>query len=140
MIGIAVHSRSCAADLDAVAVGQHEVDDRRVRRAHGRLVERLRGGRRRIDLEAGVAQDHAQRAQDLRLVVADEDALGHDAARPTGRRLRGGSSDGNSTTKLVPCPGSDSTETRPPLASTNPRTIARPSPEPRWPEFALPAR
>ena len=29
--------------------------------------------------------------------------------------------------------GSDSTQTLPPLASTNPRTIARPRPEPRWP-------
>ncbi len=55
-------------------------------------------------------------------------------------RRAASSSAGNSTTKLVPWPGSDSTDTRPPLASTNPRTIASPSPEPRWPALALPAR
>jgi hypothetical protein len=63
-----------ASDLDAVAVGQHQVEDRGVRRAHGGGVERLRGGGRRDDLEAGLAQHDAQGAQDLRLVVADEHA------------------------------------------------------------------
>ena len=59
-------------------------------------------------------------------------------ARPApavdGRLRRGvspvASPSGNSTTKVVPCPGSDSTETRPPFASTKPLTIARPSPAP----------
>ena len=37
---------------------------------------------------------------------------------------------GNSTTKVVPWPGSDSTETCPPFASTNPLTIASPRPAP----------
>ena len=37
-------------------------------------------------------------------------------------------------------PGSDSTHTVPPLASTNPRTIARPRPEPRWPVALVPDR
>ena len=41
-----------------------------------RLGERLRGGRRREDLVAGAAQVGLQRAQDLRLVVDDEDAAG----------------------------------------------------------------
>ena len=96
-----------------------------------------------VDLEAGVAQDHAQRAQDLRLVVADQHALR--VAHERGRRVDApaapaSSSAGNSTTKLVPWPGSDSTEIRPPLASTNPRAIASPRPEPRWPALALPAR
>ena len=58
--------------LDAVAVGQHEVDDRRRRRAQRRLIERLLGRRGLQHLEARVAQDDPQRAQDLRLVVDDE--------------------------------------------------------------------
>ncbi len=36
MIGISLHSRSARHDLDPVAVGQHEVDDRRVGRADRR--------------------------------------------------------------------------------------------------------
>ena len=103
-----------AADLDARAVGQHQVDDRRVRTADRGAVERLLGGRAGQHLVAGAAQHEAQRAQDLRVVVADEDALaGHQAARRLARGARGLS--GSSTTKLVPWPGSDSTEIRPPF-------------------------
>src|SRR6476646_10304371 len=71
--------------LDAVEIGQHQVDDRRLRRAHGDKVERLLAGRRRHRLEAGVAEDHAQGADDLRLVVAAEDAarLAHPLASPS---------------------------------------------------------
>ena len=58
--------------LDAVAVGQHEVDDRRRRRLQRGLVERLLGRRGLQHLEARLAQDDAQRAQDLGLVVDDE--------------------------------------------------------------------
>jgi hypothetical protein len=47
---------------------------------------------------------------------------------------------GSSTTNDVAWCGSDSTHTRPPLASTKPRTIARPSPEPRWPVRSFPER
>ena len=86
-------------------------------------------------LVAGVAQDDLQRAQDLRLVVADEHARGgraHPAASPTGGAGRepDGSS-GNSSANVVPWPGSDSTQIRPPLTVTSPRAIARPRPEPR---------
>ena len=63
-------------DLDPVAVGQHEVDDRRRRRVQRGRVERLLDRRRLQDLEARVAQDDLQRPQDLRLVVDDQDALG----------------------------------------------------------------
>ena len=97
-----------AADLDAVAVGQDEVEDRRVRALQRRDVQRLGGGLRRQRLEAGLAHHDLQRAHDLRLVVADEHALrrrsrqtrlagravrprlgsGTDEARPlTGQRL-----------------------------------------------------
>ena len=110
-------------ELDAAAVGEHEVDDRGVGRAHGGAIERLlhRGG---LDhLVAGLAQDDLQRAQDLALVIDDQHA----------RQIAHAGSSGSSTTNVDPCPGSDSTHTRPPLASTKPRTIARPSPEPRCP-------
>jgi hypothetical protein len=119
-----------AGELDAAAVGEHEVDDGGVRRAHGGAVERLlhRGGLDHV--VAGLAQDDLQRAQDLALVVDHEHP---------GEIAHAGSS-GSSTTKLDPWPGSDSTHTRPPLASTKPRTIARPSPEPRWPLAAPGAR
>ena len=73
--------------LDAVAVGQHEVDDRGVRRMERREVERLLRRRRGHGLEPGVAQDDAQRPQDLRLVVDDEDATAL-ARSPDGRRDR----------------------------------------------------
>ena len=88
----------------------------------GRAVERLLGGLGRDRLVAGLAQDDAQRPQDLRLVVDHEDA------RHAGASTGAGS--GSSTTKDVPCPGSDSTRTRPPLASTRPRTMASPRPDP----------
>src|SRR6201996_1814167 len=106
---------------------------------HGGDVERLLAGVGGQRLVAGVAQDDAQRAQDLRLVVADEDLLasapaggGHDGAPVTSavvsRPVR--SATGSETRKLVPWPGRDSTVIEPPLASTNPLTIANPNPEP----------
>ena len=101
MIGIALHSRSAPADLDPVAVGQHEVDDRRVGRLDRGAVERLLGGRRRDDLEARVAQHDPQRAQDLRLVV-DRRARARCARS---RRREPGSGSGSSTTKLVALAG-----------------------------------
>ena len=88
--------------LDAVDVGQHQVEDRRRRRAAPRRASSassplLVGDR----LVAGVAEDHPQRAEDLRLVVADEDP----------RRLAQGPSPAaasKETTKAEPWPGSDS--------------------------------
>ena len=63
-----------AAHVGARAVGQDQVEDHRVGRAHRRLRER---GLRRLgglDLVPRRPQAGAQRAQDLRLVVDDEDA------------------------------------------------------------------
>ena len=141
MIGIAVHSRSWRQTSMPSPSGSTRS---MIAASGGRTAAwssasaAVDGG---VDLEAGVAQDDPQRAQDLRLVVADEDALRCSVAADASRgRTVASSSAGNSTTKLVPWPGSDSTETRPPLASTNPRTIASPRPEPRWPALALPAR
>ncbi len=134
-----------ARDLDAVAVGQHEVEDRRVRRAQRRRVQRL--GRRRggDHVEAVVAQGDPQRAQDLRLVVADEDArtLAHRARHATpapADAVAGAGSSGSSTTNDVPWLGSDSAHTFAPLTSRKPRAIASPRPEPRWPLRSLPER
>ena len=75
MIGISLHSRSARHDLDPVAVGQHEVEDRRVRRAH-RGARRAPPRRCRSATASKPASRSTtlQRAQDLRLVVADEDA------------------------------------------------------------------
>ncbi len=56
-------------------------------------VERLLGRRRGRDLVAGVAQDHPQRAQDLRLVVADQ----HPPARAAHSARSIGSAAGAST-------------------------------------------
>ena len=132
MIGIAVHSRSCRQTSMPSPSGS----TRSMIAACGGRTAALSSASAavdgRVDLEAGVAQDHPQRAQDLRLVVADQDALvrahvPEAVASGTGSSRRS-SSAGNSTTKLVPWPGSDSTDTRPPLASTNPRTIASPRP------------
>ena len=56
-------------------------------RPDGGGVERLLAARGGDDLESGLAQHHAERPQDLQLVVADEHAraaLGHAAALPAG--------------------------------------------------------
>ena len=74
-------------------------------------------------LVAGVAQDHLQRPQDLRLVVADEDP----GAAPL---IAGPPAPGSETTKLLPWPGTESTAISPPLASTKPLAIASPRPAP----------
>src|SRR6185295_9290673 len=114
------------------------------RRAERGGVERLGGGGGRDRLEAGVAQHDLQRAQDLELVVADEDARrgrDHPAASRTGGGVRGPDrSSGNSIANVVPWPGSDSAQIRPPLTVISPRAMARPRPEPRRPELSVPAR
>ena len=92
-----------AADLDPGTVRQHQVDDRGVRTADRGAVERLLGGRAGQHLVAGAAQHEPQRAQDLRVVVADEDALaGHQAGAGASADV---AASGSSTTKLVPWPG-----------------------------------
>ncbi len=117
-----------AADLRTVAVGKHQVDDPRVRPPHRGCVERLLGRRGRDRLVAGFPQDHAERPQDLLLVVTDE----HPRSGRVGHAgtIAGGCATASETTKLVPWPGSDSTEIVPPFASTKPLAIERPRPEP----------
>ena len=94
-----------AAELDPVEVGEHEVDDRGIGVRDRGDVERLLAGAGRQRLVAGVAEDHPQRAQDLLLVVADEDAGPRTAPRAVLTVLAptaGRSNTGSETTKLVP--------------------------------------
>src|SRR5947209_15855841 len=108
-----------------------------MRAVHGRPVERLLARRCHQHLISRVAEDQVQRAPDLRIVVAHEDPLVRHqpppsgcSRAPTATGSPAGAGSGNSTTKVVPCPGSDSTLMRPPFSSRNPLVIARPSPEP----------
>ena len=89
--------------------------------------ERLLGRRRRRHVIARAAEVRLQRAQELRLVVDDEDPLTAHAAASTGS-----STTGNASTNDAPCPSRDSSQRRPPFASVKPRAIAKPSPAPRW--------
>ena len=144
MIGIVVHSRSCRHTSMPSPSGSTRS---MIAACGGRTAASssasaaVDGG---VDLEPGVAQDDPQRSQDLRLVVADQDALlrAHvpDAVVSGAGSSRRRARPGTRPRRSCPGPGSDSTDTRPPLASTNPRTIASPRPEPRWPALALPAR
>src|SRR5205807_3914894 len=111
-----------AQHVDAGAVGQDQVEHERVGRAHGERVEGLGDGRGRVDLEPGAAQHDAQAAQDLRLVVDDEDT--RIACHGAGSR----------TANAVPSSVPDCSVRRPPLASTKPLAMAspRPAPPPLW--------
>ncbi len=75
MIGIVVHSRSWRHTSMPSPSGSTRSMIAACGGRTAALSSASRGGRGGIDLEAGVAQDDAQRAQDLRLVVADQDAL-----------------------------------------------------------------
>src|ERR1700722_14233475 len=143
-------------ELDSVHVGQHQIDDRRLRRAHGRSIQSLACRFGWHYLKARVAQHHTQGAQDLRLVVHDEDSLcrrrlvlcdqracsGLAATATAASGSRAGCCDasGSSSTNVAPCPGSDSTCSLPPLDSVKPRAIASPKPDPRCPPCGVPAR
>ena len=81
----------------------------------------------------------APQPADLRRRRPDR-AVRRDQADRPGRPQPARGVTGSSTTNVVAWSGSDSTHTRPPLASTNPRTIASPRPEPRWPVASVPER
>ncbi len=98
-----------------------------------RGVERLLRGERRDDLEPGVAQDHPQRAEDL----APRRRRSGPAGARHRRRLARLLDAGKWIVKVAPWPGSDWARRLPPFASTKPRAIARPSPDP---EPSSPAR
>ena len=136
-IGISLHSRSAPADLDAVDVGQHEVDDRRVGRAHRGAVERLLAGRR-----AGTASNPASRSTTFsaRRICGSSSHDEHARRRPLTAPPPAGRGSGAAARRRSSSPGRAATRptTAPPLASMKPRTIASPRPEPRC--RAAPAR
>src|SRR5262245_11347498 len=106
-----------AADhVDAVDSGEAEVEHDQIRMLAGGDGERGLARRCELDVVAAGAEVRAERAQDLRLVVDDEDPR-HSATR---RRV----------TIVSPPPGVLSTSTSPPIASTKPFATARPRPTP----------
>src|SRR4029450_14159732 len=109
-----------AADVRAAAVGEQQVENHRLRRSHRRLRQRVGGRFSRLDRIARGAQLELQGAQNLRLIVDDQDpgAL-HEAA------WTGSSAAGSASAKVAPFPTSDSTQMRPPFSCTKPRAIAR---------------
>src|SRR5262249_35977872 len=114
--------------LGTCPVREHEVEDHSLRRSHGRSGERTLGRLRSLDLVACCAQTRLQGAQNLALVVYDEDArLAH--------CLDSSAAIGSASTNVAPCPSRDSAQTRPPFDSANPRAMARPRPAPRAPSL-----
>src|SRR5262245_17204882 len=107
------------------SVWEDEIEDDGVRWLHRRAGKGVLAGARRNHLVACAPQVGAQSAQDLGLVVDDEDPLC--AHRCTGTAV---AASGNATTNVAPEPSSDSAHSWPPFASANPRAIARPSPMP----------
>ena len=70
------------AHLEAVEVGQHHVEDDQVGAAPRHRVERVAAGRRRVHVEADVAQRGLEhRAQVLLVVDEEESFTGHDRQR-----------------------------------------------------------
>ena len=132
MIGISLHSRSRSVTSTPSMSGSIRSTIAAAGGLHRGRVERLLAAAGGDRLVAGVAEDHLQRAQDLRLVVADEDP------RRRRSRARSPAAPSKETTKAEPWPGSDSTAISPPLASTKPLAIASPRPEP--PPAPLPRR
>ena len=124
--------------LDAVDAGQPEVDDREVGTLAGRRRERLLAVGRRDHLVAAGAQvraaahagSAARRRRPAPVVVTSH-------LRPRGRRDVSGlarpARAGTLTTIVRPPPGVSSGVREPPIASTNPRATARPSPTPSVP-------
>ena len=77
-------------------------------------------------LVAARAQQRRQRAEDVRLVVDDQDPRRHRQASLSTARVAPGTSIEN----RAPAPGAFSAHTRPPMAFSNPRAIASPMPVP----------
>src|SRR5262245_6564942 len=113
-----------AADLRSGAVGQDKIEDHGVRRPRDGGCQRGSGIGGRLDLVPRGPQAGLEGAQDLGLVVDDEDA-------PRAHRADTGTRAAGSETAIVaPCPEPGSTQARPPFTSVNPRTIASPRPLP----------
>ena len=134
-----------AAHVGAAAVGQHEVEDHR----RGRMCRRrasavaavsavstvvTRAAQRRRAAHAGSAARRRRRgfAGSAPAPAKPTPPLLGRLRRAYGscRKLRRYLHDRERKRKVAPWPGRDSTQTRPPFASTKPRAIARPSPAP----------
>ena len=66
-----------AAEVEAVAVGQHQVEDQRVEARRGEAAARLREAAGRLDLEAGAAEVLDQHRGQAGVVVDKKQARGH---------------------------------------------------------------
>src|SRR5207247_4025000 len=102
-----------------------QVEDDRLGPARGDRAQRVLGGCCGVDLVARASEVRLEGAQDLGLVVDDEDPR---AAHASG-------SAGSATTRCAPR-SAGSAQTRPPFACATPRATARPSPAPRAPPGA----
>ena len=122
MIGASLHVRSSRQTSRPAPSGSRRSSIDRVGRVQRRRGQRLRGGRRRLDLVARAAQVRRERAQELRLVVDDEDARLHDAD-PAGKRAAGQREAG---ARAAAARGSSSSVA--PFDAAKPRAIARPRP------------
>ena len=117
MIGISLHSRSRRHTSTPSIARQHQVDDRRLGRAHGGAVQRLL---------PGLGRDRPRSPRRAGRRAARAGSAGRRRRRARARRSCGARAPasparaGSSMTNVVPCPGSDSTATCPPLASTKP--------------------
>ena len=118
-----------AQNVLAVAVGQTEVEHDHVRRLAHRRPQRIRRRLRCNRLVACGRQRDFQEALDLRLVVDDENAL---SAHGSLRGFVGASAAGRRTTMRVPRRRTAGlcAAIVPPMASTSPLQIDRPSPVP----------
>ena len=118
MIGMSLHSRSRRQSSMPSMSGSTRsmiAASGRADGGAGRAPPRRCGGQR---LEAGVAQDHPQRAQDLRLVVADEHLR-------LGRALTHGGAAGSAGRRARPSRQRDRRSSCPGRAATRPRSCRR---------------
>ena len=76
MIGTVLRARICAADVEAVHLGQHHVEHDEVEVVLAQAVERLAAVERRHDLVALLAQGIGQQLLNRVLVVDEQDAGG----------------------------------------------------------------
>ena len=146
MIGISLHSRRRRHTSTPSKSGSTRSTIAASGRSNGRHVEGLLPGVRREGLEPGVAQDDPQRAQDLCLVVHDEDSRATDRTAPfagiaglTRPSPLGAARSG--ARRRSSSPGREGSPRRSFLRSPrrNPLAIASPRPEPFHP-FPLPGR
>ena len=119
------------AQVEAVGLGQHQVEQRDVGLAPLEQLDGVVARGRHHDLEAAHEQVRAEQVDDVAVVLDDEDAGGVTAGhgRP-GRPAAGGGSIGRVDPHAGAATASAPRRSSPPWASTMPRQIARPSPAP----------